>query len=125
MFKVLKYLFVANLYKKTKNSFLGIFVSVIALIVLSLIVNDLISVASGMNVYILLIIKWVGIFFLLGFIGYSVLKIVNAITTPFTTEEKAVSTNTVVMLDNKKDRILAKEKLNTKSDLILQKYMKD
>lgn len=124
MFKVLKYLLIANLYTRAKNSFLILFGAVISLILISLIINDAVSVASGISIYALLAIKWVSIISLLVVIGYSILKIINIATSPFTTEIKSSTINTVAA-DSKKDRILNKEKLFTKSDSILQKYMKD
>ena len=115
MFKAIKYLFLASLYKKAKKSFVMLFVYLVSLILISFIINDLMSIATGVVVYILLLIKWVSIISLLGLIGFSILKIFNIATNPF--ESKEVE-------DTKKDRILSKEKLSTQSDLIMQKYMK-
>lgn len=47
------------------------------------------------------------------------MKILNVARNPFEKKES------VVKKDSKKNRIIEKEKLSTKSDLILQKYMKD
>ena len=120
MFKTLKYLLLANLYKRAKKNFLILFGSIIFLILISLIMSDAISVASGFTLYILIIVKWVIVLFLIGSIGLSLIKIVNAATSSFVSEDKK---RTVV--DVKKDRILNKERLFTKSDSILQKHMKD
>jgi len=125
MFKVLKYLFIANLYARAKKSFLVLFGAIISLILISLIINDAVSVASDISIYILLVVKWVSILSLLVLIGYSILKIINIVALPFTTESQSSITNTTVADSIKKDRILNKEKLFTKSDLILKKYMKD
>lgn len=125
MFKVFKYLFIANLYNKAKKSFFLLFGSIISLILISLIINDAICVASGISVYILLIVKWISILSLLILIGYSLLKIINIATSPFSNEDKENDFLEEEVIDTKKDRILKKEKLFTKSDLILQKYMKD
>ncbi len=124
MFKVLKYLLFANLYNRARKSFFILFGSIISLILISLIINDAVSVSSGMSVFVLLIIKWVSILTLIGLIGFSVLKIINVATSPFTTENKYMNTKEVPV-DTRKDRILNKERLFTKSDSILQKYMKD
>ena len=123
MFKVLKYLMFANLYSRAKKSFLILFGSIILIILISLIINDAVSVASGISIFILLIIKWVSILSLMALIGFSILKIINIATAPFKSEKVVTITDAAV--DSKKDRILNKEKLFTKSDLILQKYMKD
>jgi len=119
MFKVFKYLFLINLYKKAKKSFVMLFVYVISLMLISFIMNDLISVATGITVYLFLLVKWIIIFFLLILISFSVMKILNVARNPFEKKES------VVKKDSKKNRIIEKEKLSTKSDLILQKYMKD
>ena len=124
MFKVLKYLMFANLYNRAKKSFFILFGSIISIILISLIINDAVSVANGISVYILLIIKWVSILSLMALIGFTILKIINIATTPFTSE-KVVSSTDETVVDRKKDLILNKEKLFTKRDLILQKYIKD
>ena len=124
MFKILKYFFLANLYNKAKKSFFIIFGSIISLVLISLIINDAIPVASGMSVYILLLIKWISILSLLGLIGFNILRIINVATSPFSTDEKGIITSENIV-DAKKERILNKEILLSKSDLIMQKYMKD
>ena len=125
MFKVLKYLLLANLYNRAKKSFFILFGSLISLLLTSLILNDAVSVASGISIYILLLVKWIIILSLLGLIGFSILKIINVATSPFTTEEKSQDANETIIVDVKKARVLNKEKLLSKSDLIMQKYMKD
>ncbi len=123
MFKALKYLLFAGLYKKAKRSFLILFGSIIALILINLIISDAVNVSSGMSVYFLLMIKWTTNLFLLWLIGFNALKIFNIATNPFTNNQPKVKVTKES--DSKKDRILSKEMLLTKSDLILQKYMKD
>ena len=117
MLKIFKYLFLVSLYRKAKKSFIVLFSSVLTLVLFSFIINDFIAISTGLSVYVLLFVKWLSIFLLLGLIGFSILKIFNIATTPFETEE-------VLSIDTKKDRILDKEKLFTQSDLIMQKYMK-
>jgi len=118
MFKVFKYMLIANIYKKAKTSFILVFASLVALILLSFILNDIIKVSNGMEVYILLGIKWVGVLSLLGVVGYNIIKIINIATTPFESQ-KASGSN-----DLKKEHILKKDTLLTKSDLILRKYQR-
>ena len=125
MFKVFKYLLLANLYNRAKKSFFILFGSIISLVLTSLILSDAVSVASGMSIYILLLVKWITILSLLGLIGLSILKIINIATSPFVTEEKAQDANETIIAEVKKARVLNKEKLLSKSDLIMQKYMKD
>jgi len=127
MFKALKYIFLASLYKKAKKIFVMLFIYVVSLILISFIVNDLMSIATGVAVYILLLIKWVSILSLLSLIGFSILKIFNIATSPFESkdDEATKSNKEKLSIDTKKERILSKEKLFTQSDLIMQKYMKD
>jgi L-lactate permease len=126
MFKTLKYLFLASLYKKAKKSLLMLCAYVVSLILFSFMINDVINVATGGIVYILLPIKWIVILSLLGLIAFSVLKIFNIASNPFESKDKKRDENTKqTPSGTKKERILAKEKLFTQSDLILQKYIKD
>ena len=119
MFKVFKYMFLVNLYKKAKKRFMMLAVYLVLMVLISLILNDLIGVATGMNIYVLLLVKWISILLLLVLIVRNVVKIFHVATNPFEKKEDEK------VVDTKKERILAKEKLFTKSDLILQKYMKE
>lgn len=128
MFKAIKYLLLANLFKKAKKSFIILFVSVAALILISFIINDLMSVTTGAIVYILLFVKWVSIILLLCLIAINLLKIFNIATNPFeATKQDESSENNEIKVSQglKKERILSKKKLFTQSDLIVQKYIKD
>lgn len=127
MFKAIKYLLLVNLYKKAKKSFMMLFVYVVSLVLISFIINDLMSISTGAMVYIFLLVKWIAIISLLSLIGFSLLKIFNIATNPFEVKQNEVSKDdeAQVSQNTKKDRILAKEKLFSRSDLIVQKYMKD
>jgi len=85
------------------------------------IVSDLLSVSSGLAVYLLLLAKWIMIFSLITLMGYSILKIINVASSPFIAEEE----HTVAKDADKKKYILNKDVLKSKSDLIVEKYMKD
>ena len=123
MFKALKYLLFAGLYKKAKKSFLILFGSIVTLILINLIISDAVGVSSGTSIFFLLITKWISNLFLLWLIGFNILKIFNIATNPFTSEpSKPKATKES---DGKKNRILDKETLFTKSDLIIQKYMRN
>ena len=118
MLKVFKYLFLANLYRKAKKSFVMLAVYIISLVLLSFIFNDLIGVATGMVIYVLIFVKWIFILALLTLIAFTLLKIFSHASSPFENKDDEK------IVDSKKTRILSKEILSTKSDLILQKYMK-
>jgi len=126
MFKTIKYLFLASLYRKAKKSFMMLFVYVILLILFNFIIDDIINIASSELVYILLLIKWVVVLSLLSFIAFHLLKIFNIATNPFEAKstDKEIDDTKQTSSDIKKERILHKEKLFTQSDLIMQKYTK-
>ena len=115
------------MYKKARKSFIALFVCIVLLALAGSIMNDLLSVSTGAAVYMLLIAKWTISLLLLGLIGFNIMQIFNIAADPFGNKQNEVSKSDMeqVSKDAKKDRILAKEKLLTKSDLILQKYMKD
>lgn len=123
MFKALKYLLLANLYTKAKRSFIGLFISAVLLILVTFIIGDIISVASGIALYSLIALKWLIVLVLLGLITFNVLKIIHIAITPFAkvTTVQIVDTPEA---DMKRKKILSKEKLLTKSDSILEKYKK-
>lgn len=123
MFKTLKYLLLANLYSKAKSSFIALFISVVSLILVTFVMGDIIGVASGMALYSLIALKWFMVLAILSFIAFNILKIINVATTPFA---KATTVREVVIpeVDKKREKILNKEKLFTKSDSILEKYTK-
>lgn len=123
MFRTLKYLLLANLYKKAKNSFVMLFVYTVLLILFTFIINDILSVSTGSMVYVVLLTKWVVIFSLLALIGFSVLKIFNVASKPFDKGEDSKSET--AYKDTKKEKILSKEKLSTTTDLIMKKYTKE
>ena len=127
MFKALKYLLYASLYKKAKSSFNIFFVSMIVLVVGSFMMNDIIGVSSGMTLYILVMTKWILIIAMLGLISFSLLKIINMAMNPFSSKTKTpeVVKVTEPVVNAKKESILNKEQIFTKSERILQKYKKD
>ena len=124
MFKVFKYLFLVNLYKRAKKRILFLFGLVITLLFFSLIINDLLNVSSGMSIQVLLLTKWVIILTIVTFIARTILQIINIATSPFEKDD-VKSLKSTVEVDTKKEYILSKKRLYTKSDVIIQKYMKD
>ena len=122
MFKTLKYLLLSSLYKRAKKSFTMLFVYIVSLILISLIMNDIIAVSGGGFVYIFLMIKWIVILTLLGLIGFTLLKIFNVIKNPFEREQKDIK---VALSDSKKEHILSLDELVSKSDSIINRYIKD
>ena len=127
MFKALKYLLYASLYQKAKSSFIILLVSTVVLVVGSFMMNDIIGVSSGITLYMLMMAKWVLIITMLGLISFSLLKIINIAMNPFSskTATQEVVNVTEPVVDTKKENILNKEQIFTKSEMILQKYKKD
>lgn len=124
MFKVFKYLLLANVYKRAKKSIvflLGLFVFLLLFI---FIINDISAISSGVTVTILLLVKWIVILTIFSLIARTTLQIVNIATTPFEKVESELS-GSEQKIKTKKEYILGKEKLYTKSDTILRKYMKN
>ena len=118
MFRVFKYIFIATLYKKSKKSFITLLASIVTLPLVSFMLNDFIEVSQGVNVYMLLVFKWLVIVILLSLIVYNTLRIINIATNPFETEKES-STK-----EQKNNRILEKDELLSKSEIIMKKYMK-
>ena len=118
MFRVFKYIFIATLYKKSKKSFITLLASIVTLALVSFMLNDFIEVSQGVNVYMLLVFKWLVIVILLSLIVYNTLRIINIATNPFETKKES-STK-----EQKKNRILEKDELLSKSEIIMKKYMK-
>ena len=95
-----------------------LFIYVVSIFLVSFILNDMMAVASSTVGYLFILVKWVLVLILLGLSFFTLVKIINVASSPFeSTRSKTV--------DEKKERILSKEKLQTKSDLIMQKYTKD
>jgi len=121
MFKALKYLFLANTYKRAKSSVITLLLSFLGLVLTVWVISDLMSVSSGVVVYLLLLVKWIVILSLIILMGYSILKIINVASSPFSAEEE----HSVAKDADKKEYILNKDVLRSKSALIVEKYMKD
>jgi hypothetical protein len=122
MFKIFKYILIANTYNRAKKNFIVLFASFMALILLSFILNDIINASSGVSVYILLGVKWLIVLLFLVVMGYNIVKIINIASTPFESSKISFLQTRKEKNDLKKEHILKKETLLTKSDLILKKY---
>ena len=65
MFKIFKYMFLINLYKKTKNSVVVVGIAVLFLFFTAFISNDLMEIIPYREKYIFILLKWLVISFLL------------------------------------------------------------
>ena len=120
MFKIFQYLYLASLFKRAKKGLVALIVYILLLFIISFMLNDFISVSAASTLYLLIALKWVSIVFLLSMIAYTLVKIYTQLDPlePFNTSSKKSMPN------EKKEHILGKDKLRTKSDLIVEKYSK-
>lgn len=118
MFKAIKYIYLLTLIKKAKKHFIWLITYFVSIILLSLMFNDIIEVSSGMMVYGLVLFKWGINLILIGLIFFTFMKIINLASNP-------LRKSNIEAIDNKKEKILSKEVLRSKSDLIIQKYIEE
>ncbi len=119
MFKLAKYYMLANIYKRAKFSVLVVFASVVAMVVISLVFADLVVMSTGSVKALIVGAKWILLFTLLGLTFFHLRKIVRSSSLPFG-EDASVP----VVVDEKKERVMEKIKLHSRSDLIMDKYRK-
>ncbi len=114
MFKIAKYYFLLNWYQKTKRNMIAIMVFFVLFIVSTYMFADLIAMAD--EKLGLVIAKWIAILVLLAVIAFNVGQIFKSVPTPFKKEEKDQ------VVDSRKEKIVSKEHLVSRSDLIINKY---
>jgi len=117
MFKLAKYYLLANIYKRAKVSVLVVLVSVVAMVVISLVFADLIAMNAGSDKVLMVSTKWILLFTLLGLTVLHLRKIVKGASFPF-------GEDTSVVVDEKKERVMTKTELHSRSDVIMNKYRK-
>ena len=121
MFKVFRYLFLVTLYKKAKKSFIILFLSIVTLPLISFMINDFINISKSSDLYMLIVLKWAIIISLIFLILYNIIKIINITINPFKDEQTSLKEK---KQEFEKTYILEKKKLFTKSDNIINKYIK-
>ena len=114
MFKIAKYYFLLNWYQKTKRNMIAIIVFAVLFVVSTYMFADLIAMAD--EKLGLVIAKWIAIVGLLAVIAFNVGQIFKSVPTPFKKEEKDQ------VVDSRKEKIVSKEHLVSRSDLIINKY---
>ena len=146
MFKVFKYIFLANLYKRVKHNIFLSFFSLIAMVFVSFIMNDILQVANSENLSMVLVGKWILLLSLFATFSYNLFKIVTvalnqlSFSSPKSAKtQKILQKETLISKEEqvvkkyqpkqtqptKEDKILNKEQLLTKSEQIMQKYTKE
>ena len=114
MFKFAKYYVIANIYKKTKVSIWVVLGSLATMPIVSLVFSDLAAMTGGEGIGLMIGLKWMIFFSLLAVTAFHLRKIFKSISLPFTDER--------VIVDEKKDRVMEKLTLRSRSDIILDKY---
>ena len=116
MFKLSKYYVIVNTYKKTKFSVWVIVGSLVAIVITSLIFSDLVAMTDGAGKGLMIGLKWLILFSLLAAMAFHLRKIFKSISLPFANES--------VVVDEKKECVMKKAVLKSRSDIILDKYRK-
>ena len=125
MFKILKYFFVISLYKKAKKQFVILAISLITILLSSLIISDVMTVVSGLNLYVLIVLKWCINLSMILLLALTLLKIIKlAMPAPIIIKPKKEVTVAKEAVNSKKETTLKKDRLFTESEMILQKYAK-
>ena len=114
MFKMAKYYVLVKLYRKARKNIIVILVSLMMMVLLSHLFADLVVMEAYIGHFITL--KWVMYLILLSVIIWNVKKIQRISILPFGKEHD------VIIVDIKKENILKKEQLLSRSELILNKY---
>jgi len=116
MFKLVKYYVSLNLYQNAKGNVLIILASVVLFMVSIFLFSDLITMAPGNEKYAFIIAKWIVLLFILIVMVWNIGAAFKKVRHPFQNKSKYEK------LDERKEKLLAKERLQNKHDLILKKY---
>ena len=116
MFKLAKYYMLLNLYKRAKKNIIAILTSLVAMIFVSYIFSDIIGVIDSSSRYGFVAMKWLLLLGLVWVIVFNVRKMLKTISLPF----KSGGNDGVI--DERKEKLLAKEQLMSRSDRIVEKY---
>lgn len=122
MFSFFKTLFFVGAIKKIKNSIFIIVFCLILISVFSSFIDDILNIPND-NPYFILSIKWTVILALITTVILQVKKIIS-INYLSMKNDKVLDGYKKVKTFNKKDKILKKDKLTSRADIIIQKYKK-
>ncbi len=114
MFKIAKYYFLLSWYKKTKRNIVALIVFAVLFVVSTYMFGDLIAMAD--DKLGLVIAKWITILVLLTVIAFNMVQLFKVVPVPFKKEESDR------VADQRKEKIISKEHLLSRSDLIVNKY---
>ena len=114
MFKLAKYYVLMQWYQKSRKNLTAILLSVILLVITSFIFSDLIAMTNDKAS--LVILKWMVLSGLLAVMTYNIVQVFKAVRIPFQKEHHPET------VDLRKEEIVQKEHLVSRSELILNKY---
>jgi len=115
MFKMAKYYMLLRFYSQSKRSLLAIAISLSAMILLSYIFSDYTAMSDRQDRYTWITLKWIVMLSLFGIVLYHIRKVMQYISLPFTNREET-------QIDKRKEKLLQKERLHSRADLIIEKY---
>ena len=116
MFKLAKYYVIVNMYKKTKFSVWIVLGSLVTIVIVSLVFSDLVGMTDGTGKGLMIGLKWLIFLSLLTVMAFYLRKIFKSVSLPFSNES--------LVVDEKKERVMQKAVLKSRSDIILDKYRK-
>lgn len=114
MFKLAKYYILMQWYQKSRKNLITIMVSVMSLVITSFIFSDLIAMTD--KKVSLVVFKWIVLSALFGLLIYNIMQVFKAVRIPFQKEHNHRK------VDVRKEKMLEKAHLVSRSDLILKKY---
>jgi hypothetical protein len=120
MFKLIKWVLLLTIWAKSKVKLVAILLIWISLIIFSQVINDILEFTDNNDLY-LIYIKWAVILVLSVFSGYLIFKVYLDLY-PSSKPEASGSVTKGAEQNARKRRILAKEKVKTKSESIIEKY---
>jgi len=117
MFRIAKYYLLVNLYTKTKRNLFALLMAMFLIPFIVYLSADLLQTLAPESRTVVLVIKWILLLGLMAVIGFNIRQMAQVIRTSFSLKREELPEK-----DPRKEAILAKEKLQSRSELILQKY---
>jgi len=117
-------------WNKFKSQLITVLASIIFIAIVFSVYEDLyqvLKISSKEDVIVLFLIKWFIVFIILGFNWYQFKKMKNVIVKEEIKKQSDNYSSTIIIEQAKPQQhqnILEKKKLKTKTDVILQKYIK-
>ncbi len=117
MLKLAKYYLLVNLYTKAKRNLFALFSAMVLIPFIVYLSADLQQTLAPENRTAVLAVKWMLLLSLMAVIGFNIRQMARIVGTSFSLKREAMQEK-----DTRKETILAKERLQSRSKLILQKY---